>query len=726
MSISSILNMGKWALFASQAALQVTGNNVSNAQTVGYSRQEVLFDEAQAVDARPGQLGTGVEATQVVRHFDEFVESTYNDAASLRERWSEMSSLLASVETVINESNTEGLSSTLSQFFEDWQTLAQQPEDYASRESLLTNTNSLLAAIQQLDNTLRTVQIQAGSYIGQDVDRANELMRQIADVNKKINRLDNPGVNNVNQLYDDRATMVRELAEIMDINYIDNGRGNVVISTKAGHTLVDGENNYELKYESNQIIYDLSTSTTYTGQAHFSGSDDYEYTLDFTTGGTVGTTQPPAAGTAQFRVSLDGGKTWIQDPATGTDRYFYAMDEANKVRVNNIDIYFDAGAGSFVGAAGSSDGDDLTIVPKDGLYWYKTSSDKVNITPQRTLSGADNESRLTGGSLTGYFDARDNFIGAYKDKLDAFSESLIWEVNRLHSQGAGLEKMESAQGTYGARLANAALGSPSAALAYGDKLQSGGFTLNVFDSSTGKLSTNGKVAVSFQGIDTNPTMAGVQDSATFDPARHTLNDVVTAINNSVASAGLTGSLTASIGLNNTLVLTSDGTHSFEFGSDSTGLMAALGLNTFFTGDSATTIGVNTTVATNQAFLNAGHVNGAGEANKGDNTTANSIADLQNKAVTITTNKEGTTTQTLAEYYNGLISNIGSNKSYVDYNLQYQTSLASQLQTQQDQVSGVNLDEELTNLIKYQHSYQAAAKLVSTADQMIQTLLGIKS
>ena len=73
-NISSLLNMGQNALLGNQAAIQVVGNNISNVDTVGYSRQEVRFEAAEALNGRPGQIGTGSYAAEVVRNFDQLVE----------------------------------------------------------------------------------------------------------------------------------------------------------------------------------------------------------------------------------------------------------------------------------------------------------------------------------------------------------------------------------------------------------------------------------------------------------------------------------------------------------------------------------------------------------------------------------------------------------------------------------------------------------------------------
>jgi flagellar hook-associated protein 1 FlgK len=122
---------------------------------------------------------------------------------------------------------------------------------------------------------------------------------------------------------------------------------------------------------------------------------------------------------------------------------------------------------------------------------------------------------------------------------------------------------------------------------------------------------------------------------------------------------------------------------------------------------------------------AGKVDGAFEGNIGDNDTAKAISALLTQKVYISTMWQKTTNQSLNEYYNSLVSKVGADTLASMNNLSYSKTLNDDLETRQSAVAGVNLDEEMSNLIKFQHSYTAAAKLITTADQMMQTVLGLK-
>jgi flagellar hook-associated protein 1 FlgK len=89
-------------------------------------------------------------------------------------------------------------------------------------------------------------------------------------------------------------------------------------------------------------------------------------------------------------------------------------------------------------------------------------------------------------------------------------------------------------------------------------------------------------------------------------------------------------------------------------------------------------------------------------------------------------REGISNQTIVKYYDSLVATVGTDTAAAKYNYAYKQTLAQDLDDRQQATSGVNLDEEMTSLIKYQHAYTAAAKLITTADQMLQTLLSLKS
>jgi flagellar hook-associated protein 1 FlgK len=699
--LTSIMGIAKSGLTAAQAAINVTGENIANVDTEGYSRQSVTLAEAYVLSTSGGTVGTGVWAEGIQRYFDQYIENQYYDQATLSSRWESLYTNLSNTESLFNESSGYGLSDTLESFFSAWEDLTQAPEDASSRNSVVTSSQTLVSTLSEMYSDLSTQQSEADASILQQVSEVNSLLEQIATLNKQIASTSA----NTNTLEDSRSSLVRELSGYMDIDYITNSDGSVTLTTQAGQTLVSGSDYFSLSYDGPQATSALSSTSTFDGSVYFAGSDTQEYTLEVVQGGNVSS----GAGAAMFRVSVDGGKTWLTDE-DGNELHYYARTEDTASDVGELSIWFGTSTDSeSAPTTNLTVGDKFTITPMNAIYWNENTSTKENITPFTDASGEMDSTRLTGGTLSALCSYKNDYLGAYKEKLDAIANSVAWEVNRIHSQGTGLTTLTESSGTYSVSHDDMALGSNSSGLTYGSKLTAGSSFLYVYSTSTG-------LQVSGGAIDFSGTGSGLN----FDPSTDSLEDVRDAINDTFGTY-----LTATI-VNHKLTISANDGYTFSFGTDTAGLYAALGLNTYFTGSTATDLGINTSITTDLDNLCAGHVDGAGELNSGDITTASSISDLLTSKVNISTLRSGTVSQTLSGYYSGLVSSVGADTAQAEYKYEYTNALASDLDDQQQAVSGVNLDEELTNLIKYQHAYTAAAKLITTADEMMQTVLSLKS
>ncbi|WP_300164137.1 flagellar hook-associated protein FlgK [Solidesulfovibrio sp.] len=705
-SLSSILSIGRSGLSASQAALQVTGNNIANVDTEGYSKQSVVLRDGTYITTQPGQLGSGVVAQEVVRAQDAFAESQYVSQVSVRDRWKAMYNGLTAIQNLFNESNTDGANAALSKFFSDWGDLASNTDSAATRQTMLEDTQTLLSLYRSMSSSLDEQEGQLNTAISEDVDTLNQLAKDVADLNLRINQYQIDGVSIPNSLYDQRDAKVEAMASLVDVNVVDNGKGDYTVYTKAGQTIVDGTVPFSFSFEQGQTVRTLSAASITANsdaQCYYEGTDGSEYTIQVVDGGVVGTDSPT------FKASLDGGKTWLTD-ADGNTAIFPANVDDGKVRVGDLDVWFGTVTDSQAVPTALNTGDSFTLVPKKALYWYTSAGTPENVTPQQYDDGTDNPRRITGGALGGAFLLRDAQLGGYEDTLNAMVKSLVWEVNREHSQGAGLTNFSSVQGTYSVSATDVPLASNASGLAYFDRLQAGALTLYVYDST-------GKPATDAGG---NPLQTSIAFDPT-DPVNGSLDALTTAINNAFSPDYLSAA-----SVNNQLSLSGVGGYTFQFGDDTTGVLAALGVNTLLTGSTASDVALNSVATTDVNRVNVGHVGYDGLTASGDNTTAKAIVALESKSVDFFVAGQAKSSQTLGDYYDALVGKIGSDTSAASYQSTYQSSLADQIEAQKLSVTGVSLDEELTNLIKFQHSYQAAAKLISTANSMFETVLGMKN
>ncbi len=706
--LSGLMNIGKSALNASQAWISVTGNNIANADTEGYSRQYVDQRDSYAIQAKPGAQGLGVNAQQVLRYYDAFLERSYVRQSTVSSRWNEQDTIMTSLEGLFNESNRAGVNSSLGLFFDAWKDLALYPDSTAHREALLSYAESMGDMFSSTVDSIKQLQSDMDKSIDETVARVNEISKAIADVNKQITANTVEGISNPNNLYDERDRLVRELATLVDVETIDNGKGDFRVQLTTGQPLVDKQESWELEMLDPQAENRLRPESTYQGQIEFEGSDGFEYTVEIVNGGNVGDNPPPS-----FRVSLDGGKTWLRDDNGQELRYDITDNDGDgkidPVKVKNLTV-------SFTDTQNFHTGDNFDIVPKRALYWIEPTRGPENVTPQRYLNGTENTNRVTGGKLASYFNIRDDNCNRYLDEVNATAEALIWEVNRLHSQGVGLKPLDYAQGTQTIGAINQALGSPQAMHAYSDRLQAGNVNFHFYDKTTGEHVSSGM-------LDFDAATPGVQN---FDPSVHTLEDVRDAINRSFPDAAGNNMLNATIQDGRLLIEANpDSNVNFAMGADSSGLMAALGINGFFSGTDASSMAINNELYQDADLVAAGRVNGQYQMNVGDNSLANDMGLLSTKNVVISTVWKTVDNQSITSYYSNLVTTVGSDRLQAKTNAEYNTTLTQDLSDRVASVSGVNLDEELANLIKYQSSYTAAAKLITTADQMLETLLGLK-
>ncbi len=701
-SINSVLSIGTGALFASQTAIQTTGNNIANVNTAGYSRQAVRFESMPSLDYFPGQMGQGVLAKEVYRHFDQFIEREYLDKNSDTARWSAQYSQLKNVESLFNEANSDGIGSALNSFFSAWNKLAQTPSAQSTREDVLNKSQTLVSTLRNASMTLTDIEQRVNDQLTGQVDQVNKLIEEISYLNREINAHTVTGKNNANTMLDQRDQKVRELSELIDVDVINKGAGDYIVNTKSGYTLVDGLEAFKVSLEGPRAFSNLSAGSAFDGGIGFDGADGYEYTVEIVQGGGISATQAEGVGEARYKVSLDGGRTWLSDDL-GNPVLYSAHTSEYQTYVKDLGIYFNPGTQNL------QTGDRFTIVPKSAVYWIEPTIGPINISPQVFPDGTTNYQRITGGAIGGNLIFRDYQAEQFRDQLDSLTQSIIWEVNRLHSQGSGLEKLTYALGDHRVSRTNVPLGGSLSSLPWAGDLQAGNFSFAFYDKVTGE------------------PISSTTDNAfsvNFNPATDSLQDVVNRIN---AAAG--GKVTASI-VDNRLQLAAgtDGAgNALSFGvvDDTTGLLAGLGINNFFKGTDSGDIAIRDELVQNRNLINAGRVNGGLEGNVGDNITAKAIADLSTVKVSIDSVFKKATEQTISAYYGTLISNVGGETSSASFNQQLYGTMARDLDDRQSEVAGVNLDEEMSNLIKFQASYKAAAKLITTADQMLQTLLSLK-
>jgi len=221
------LSLGGSSLAAQQVGLQVTGNNIANAGTDGYSRQTVNLQPGDPQQLAPGQfLGTGVNIASIQRQANEAINESLRDATSGQSGAQTLDTLLGRVEGTFGALNDNDLSARMTSFFNGFSTLANNPGDAAQRSVVVQNGASLADYMQSLRGQLSAIRTDAQAQVTTLVTQANALAKSIADLNGKIATTE-AGAGGANTLRDQRDQALTSLAQIMDIRVIDQGGGNL-------------------------------------------------------------------------------------------------------------------------------------------------------------------------------------------------------------------------------------------------------------------------------------------------------------------------------------------------------------------------------------------------------------------------------------------------------------------------------------------------------------------
>jgi flagellar hook-associated protein 1 FlgK len=251
MGLNSALHVGRTGLMASQTAMEVVGNNLTNAATPGYSRQRAEIVPATSHEVQPGTfIGLGVKLQSITRAVDEGLVGRLRTAVSDQQASLAREDLLKQIESLQAELTDHGMSSRLDAFFGAWSDLANNPTDYGLRTLVVQHGESLANQCQQVRQHLIALRDQVDQSLKTNVQAANGLLDQVASLNRQITAAEGGG-GNAHSLRDERDLVLQELAEYLDLSTIEQPSGSVdVFIGSTPIVLTTGNRGIELKYTS--------------------------------------------------------------------------------------------------------------------------------------------------------------------------------------------------------------------------------------------------------------------------------------------------------------------------------------------------------------------------------------------------------------------------------------------------------------------------------------------
>ena len=658
---NSMFYTGLSGLNAAQAALVTTGHNTANVNTPGYSRQSAQIASSGGVySPGAGFFGSGAKVTDVTRSYDQYLNSQLNQAQSLNQSLSTYYTQISQIDNLL-ANQTAGLAPQLQTLFTNVQAVANTPADPSARQQLISSGQAVTNQFRSMDQYLSSLNANINDQVVGTVDQINTYADQIANLNKQVAMLGNAmGGQAPNDLLDQRDQLVNALGKLVGTKLVVQDGGQYNVFIGNGQTLVLGDKATKLAAVSS------SRDPSQTGIATVNAAGDKVEVQDSVlAGGSLG-------GLLQFRnETLSNAKNSLGRIAIALADTFNAQQKLG-IDLNGVlgkDFFSQASPGLI---SSSRNTGTLVLTPSFSNTNQLTTSDyRLDVTagPAYTVTRlSDNQDiPLTAG-----------FPGAAPANTTTFDGVTLTLASGVAAIGDSYLIKPTRTG---ARDLTVLVSDPAKVAAASPIV-------------TGNTSGNqGSGAISAGTVDVNypatPLAANV--TLTYDGATNKFSGF---------PAGAVVTVTLANGSPDPASPYAAGTPvTYSAGAK----MAFDGIT--FTISGSPSHGDNFTIAKNTGGVS-------------DGSNALLLGALQNKKTI------GNSAASFNDAYAQLVSTVGNKARQIQIANTAQTSLATQIRSAQQSVSGVNQDEETANLLMFQQMYQANAKVIQTASTMFDAVLGI--
>lgn len=712
------LRTAQSGLSVNQTALNTVANNVANANTEGYTRKIVNLEHRVLAGA-----GAGVQVASLVRKVDEqLIASARTELSSLNAASAQESYFSYVQDLFGSPEDNASIAHQLAQFTAASESLATDPDSALAQQEVVLRGEDVANTLQHMTDTLQDLRRQADAEIADAVEEINSLIATIADLNVKVVATATVG-HDVAGLQDQRDVALNRLAELVDISVYDRGNGDLVVFTTGGQVPVDSS----------------ATTVTHTEAAQVSAATTYaEGDFSAITTGNLG---------SDLTETVRGGKLYglIQMRDSILPDMQSSLDELASELRDTVNQIHNRGT------------------PLPGLQDMSGT--------RRFIRPDDQTITLTGGGDTAIvlMDVDGNQTAA--TTLETIMQSASygsgaqaaggpWDITEV---AATLEDWLQASGAAGASVTfdgdgrvQIELNTPDQHLAFRDEAADGSAEdLAIAFDSDGDGATDETVAgfSYFFGLNdffvdgrTGGTMQTdvLATAQTVTVANLTFHDAsgllgVVAIGSDVPLADTAAHINAAdIGVTASLVpdgggvrlrIQTDGSSGLTVTDGGAGVLNSLGFADAETGVAGTldvradiqAAPTRVTRGSLQFDVNRGAA-GTYAVGPGDDTVARALADeLGTGRAFDAAGRMGVPVRTFEEYASALISDNSALAERNTDTVEYQSDLVTSLQAKANQVSGVDLDEELSNLILYEQAYSSAARVVDTIRSMFEAL-----
>ncbi|MCH8619016.1 flagellar hook-associated protein FlgK [Undibacterium sp. TS12] len=753
---SNIFGVGQSALSAAQLGIATTGHNIANASTPGYNRQVILQAANEPQNLGGSFIGQGVSVTQIQRQYNSFLAGQVNSSQSAQNQAAIYNSQISQINNLVADP-TAGVTPALQDFFKSFQNLAASPNGTAgaaARQAAVSSAQALAGRLNSLQTRLDQIREDVNGQIGTTVGAINSYATQLANLNDVIEKAQGTSTigNAPNDLLDQRDQLVTELSKLTKVSVVPQGpKYNVFIGN--GQPLVLGSN-------VNQLAVSQSlTDPSRTEVSYLANGASVLLPENSFAGGKLG-------GLLDFRAStLDVAQNSIGRIAIGVATQF------NDQQKLGLDLNGQTG-GSLFNIAGP--------VSTPSALNTSTAAINASITDTTALTTSDYRLQFIGGNykitrlsdgatqssatLPLKFDginfqlapppaaavpnAGDEFLirptaaggssisVAIQDPAKLAAAAPLTTAFPTTNTGSGKISVgvANSQVASGSNSATATIGAVATDDTYLGTTLAAPLTLTYSGGNITGFPAGATVSVKVGAVTTNyppPATVPYTSGATIS-----FSGVSFAISDGAAPApvgppanGDTFTLSAALPVAATkLTFNSAGNTLTGFPANANVTVTNGGTSTTYPAGSAIPYTSGSTISYNGiSFSVSGNPANGDIFNVGPNT--NGSGDNRNAVILSSLQTQNTVagkTTTFQGGYAQFVSLVGNKAHEVEITTASETKLLAQNVAAQQSESGVNLDEEAANLLRYQQAYQAAGKLMQIASTLFDQLLSLGS
>lgn len=420
MSLNTSLNAGLKGILAHQKQVEVTGNNIANVNTPGYSRQTLTVSPSATVNIDGLLLGQGVDVESVNREYDKFVSGQLIEQNSVLGEEDARSAPLSEIERVLGIGE-DSLAGQIEEFFGAWHDLSGNPSGTVEREQVIYKGQNLLDSFSQVKSDLVRVGQNINDKLNAEVNGINLKLREVADLNASIKEKETLG-HVANRDRDKRDALIKDLSETLGVQTFSTGDSQIGLQLPGGIPLVQGDRalDFQAGYEAGDLQFQVKAGdvTLDAGRKNFGGQFKGLLDLrdDFIPGLRQGVAQLEHRLVSEVNAQhaagygLDGqdGRSFFTQPAsyqsgTGVAQPDDAVFGTGTIDVEGTAVAIDGTNNSLAGirdAINNADAGVLAAVVNDGGDYY------LNLTPEtRGESITVDDSGLSGGQDLGGLNA---------------------------------------------------------------------------------------------------------------------------------------------------------------------------------------------------------------------------------------------------------------------------------------------------------------------------------